>query len=333
VPVIAGADASGIDFEMLERSAISGVVVNARTGGLPIGGVSVLVFDAGGYKVGEAETDASGAWALDAVLLPGQYYLRTSNTRGFIDALYGGAPCPLGSCVVTSGTPVNVTASHATRDLLIALRPGGALQGLVEAPGDRAPLSNVVVTLFDAGGHLLGTTRTSGSGAFAFGGLPPGSYYAAASGAYGYEDQLYDALDCPALSCEIMKGKAIVTSEGLTTELIVVRLAPARPVFDDDPLVPGGTVVRLDHFLQLQTAIATLRGRYGLNAVTWSGAMSRGSVVRAAHLEALRRALDEVYAAAGRAAPVYTALPLIGSHSVITANSITELRAAVVAIW
>jgi hypothetical protein len=54
-------------------------------------------------------------------------------------------------------------------------------------------------------------------------------------------------------------------------------------------------------------------------------------VIQAAHINDLRTALGEIYAAAGVAPPSYTD-PVIGSGTIVKAAHIMELRAAVIAI-
>ena len=55
--------------------------------------------------------------------------------------------------------------------------------------------------------------------------------------------------------------------------------------------------------------------------------------VRAVHVQELRTALAEAYAAAGRTAPAFTDATIVQGASVVRAVHIAELRAAIVALW
>jgi hypothetical protein len=56
-------------------------------------------------------------------------------------------------------------------------------------------------------------------------------------------------------------------------------------------------------------------------------------VVKAVHLIELRTALDEIYVAAGQALPTYSHATVTARTTVITAVDVSELRAAILAVW
>jgi hypothetical protein len=107
------------------------------------------------------------------------------------------------------------------------------------------------------------------------------------------------------------------------------------PVFTDDPLVAGTSTVKAVHFTELRTAVAALRARYALTAVSWTDdpLISGAAPVRAVHVMELRAALRDVYTTAGRTAPTYTDSVLVAGHSIITVAHVTELRSAVLGVW
>lgn len=107
------------------------------------------------------------------------------------------------------------------------------------------------------------------------------------------------------------------------------------PTFTDDPLTVGATGVKKVHITELRDAIATLRTRYSLSAVTWTDStITVGStVVKAVHITEMRTALAAVYAAASRTAPTCTNSTLTAGTTVVKAVDISELRSAVLDIW
>ncbi len=89
------------------------------------------------------------------------------------------------------------------------------------------------------------------------------------------------------------------------------------------------------HIAELRQRIDHLRLWHGLAAAAWTDASLTRTVstVKAVHLLEWRSALGEVYVAAGRTAPTYTRTTLTAGTTIITAVDVSDLRAAVVAIW
>jgi M6 family metalloprotease-like protein len=107
------------------------------------------------------------------------------------------------------------------------------------------------------------------------------------------------------------------------------------PIYTDDPLTVGRTIVKAVHVTELRMAIETLRARNRLGAYTWTdGTLTVGGTsVKALHIGELRAALNEVYAAASRKWPTYTDPTLTATSTAVKAVHITELRNAINAIW
>jgi hypothetical protein len=103
--------------------------------------------------------------------------------------------------------------------------------------------------------------------------------------------------------------------------------------FTTEPLVPGVTLIRSAHIIELRSRINTLRVRFGLGAYPYTdGTLGAGSAfIKAVHILDLRAALNEVYGAASRTPPTYTD-PTLGPGTRMKVAHIAELRAAVVAI-
>jgi hypothetical protein len=103
--------------------------------------------------------------------------------------------------------------------------------------------------------------------------------------------------------------------------------------FEDDPLVPGVTQVKVVHIQELRNRIGALRSRFGLQPFSWrDGTLVAGAtLIRREHIQDLRTALSGAYVSAGRTQPTYTD-PSLASGMLVKAVHITELRGAVKAI-
>lgn len=113
-----------------------------------------------------------------------------------------------------------------------------------------------------------------------------------------------------------------------------VQLAvPYALPFTDSSLVTGTTTLKAVHITELRQYVATLRARYVLSTYTWTDStLAAGTTtVKAVHITELRSALNDVYVAAGRALPSYTAIT--AGTSTIRAIYVNELRSAVAAIY
>lgn len=106
---------------------------------------------------------------------------------------------------------------------------------------------------------------------------------------------------------------------------VTVRPSAACPVtFTDDPIVPGQTVVKAVHILELRNYVDALRAQAQLAPGSYSP-LGAGTMIRVQHVTELRTLLDEARQAVGRAALVYQRPTLLPSMTVM-AIDITELR-------
>lgn len=93
--------------------------------------------------------------------------------------------------------------------------------------------------------------------------------------------------------------------------------------FADDPLVPGGTLVRAIHLTQLRTAANAVRETAGLGPTSWTDPSPSGIAVKAAHVLELRSSLSEALGALGKSA---TFTHSLASGGPIRAVDFQELR-------
>ncbi len=173
------------------------------------------MFNASGAGMGSAATNASGVFTTPG-LPAGTYYLRTSNSLGFVNELYDNLTCPGTGCTVTTGTPITVSAGVTTTGKDFALAVGGLISGTVTNAADAAPLQGVQVQIYASSGGSLGNINTDASGNYTTSGLPAGTYYIRTSNSLGFVDELYDNLSCIP-SCVVTTGTPIAVSVGVTT--------------------------------------------------------------------------------------------------------------------
>ena len=112
-------------------SFISGTVTNAATGA-PVASTSITIYSSTGGSVTSTSTNSQGVY-VSSQLPTGSYFVRAQppSSSGLLGQLYDNLPCPNGSCIVTSGTPVAVTAPNGTPNINFALPAGGKITGTV----------------------------------------------------------------------------------------------------------------------------------------------------------------------------------------------------------
>jgi hypothetical protein len=97
--------------------------------------------------------------------------------------------------------------------------------------------------------------------------------------------------------------------------------------FTDDPIIPGVTVIKQTHVLQLQSAINGVRSAVGLPPFSFT-AIGSPPVVRTIYLTELRTALANARAAVQLPPASYTD-PTLAPGTVIKAAHVNELRSGV----
>jgi hypothetical protein len=213
--VIAGAPlTSGIDFALARGGRIAGRIIDGSTL-LPLADAGVQVYDASGRRVASGFTDAQGRYLTDTGLPAGTYFARTTNGSGYVNRLYDGLPCP-GSCNVTAGIPIAVTAGATTGGINFSLTAGGRITGTVTDAATGAAIAGVTVNVYDGTGKLATSGFTSSTGFYrTFEGLVTGTYYARTANTGGYINGLFSAIGCTG-ACVPTAGTPISVSAGCT---------------------------------------------------------------------------------------------------------------------
>ena len=214
VPVTAGATTT-IDFNLTAGVRISGAVTNAVGGGA-IQGVAVQVFSASGANLGQVTTNASGLFTSRA-LPDGTYFLRTSNTLGFVDEVYDNLFCSGPGCNVFNGTPIAAAGAGTTvsgRNFVLA--QGGRIGGTVTGPNPAQSLQFTTnVQVYTDTGIFLGNQGVDASNNYLTFAVPAGRYYLRSANSIGLIDELYDDLPCQVL-CSVTSGTPVDVTVGAT---------------------------------------------------------------------------------------------------------------------
>ncbi|MGW2717887.1 MFS transporter [Streptomyces sp. NPDC001492] len=148
------------DVLLSGTSGLSGLVRSADSGA-PVADAVVIVTDVRGEVLATGRTDVLGEFTVTD-LVPGTVTLAVDSAKHRPLAL-----------------PVEIGGAGTTR-IEVELRPGAHVRGTVRGAG--APLSDARVTLVDAAGNVVATTRTGHDGAYAFSDLDSGAYTVIATG-------------------------------------------------------------------------------------------------------------------------------------------------------
>ncbi|MFI9750942.1 MFS transporter [Streptomyces collinus] len=148
------------DVLLSGTSGLAGVVRSAD-GGTPVADAVVIMTDVRGEVLATERTDVLGEFTVTG-LVAGPVTLAASSPKHR----------PLAQVVEIGGA--------GTTRVELELRPGAQVRGTVCGGG--APLSDARVTLVDAAGNVVATTRTGVDGAYAFSDLDAGAYTVIATG-------------------------------------------------------------------------------------------------------------------------------------------------------
>ncbi|MET7479979.1 MFS transporter [Streptomyces sp. NPDC005648] len=148
------------DVLLSGTSGLAGLV-RAAESGAPVADALVIVTDVRGEVLATGRTDVLGEFTVTD-LVPGTVTLAVNSPKHRPVAL-----------------PVEVGGAGTTR-VEIELRAGAQVRGTVRGGG--VPLGDARVTLVDAAGNVVATTRTGLDGAYAFSDLDIGTYTVIATG-------------------------------------------------------------------------------------------------------------------------------------------------------
>jgi hypothetical protein len=224
ISVTVGGTQSGINFALETGGRITGTITDQTTAA-PLAAITVRVFSASGTSLKSIGTALDGTYALQG-LPTGSYLVQATvpTIQNYIDELYDNITC-LG-CVVTSGTPVAVTAGSTHSNVNFGLAVGGMISGVVTDAGTGVPIPNVTVQAVNA--SLVGKSfSTAADGTYTIRGLPTGTYYARTfvPTNLNYIDELFDNSPCVP-SCTVTNGTPIAVTAGATHTGVSFGLSP-----------------------------------------------------------------------------------------------------------
>jgi hypothetical protein len=208
VTITGSTPVGSVNFSLPAGGSIGGQVTD---GSDALVAVEVLAFDLSGFLAGSALTNSAGQYSISG-LVNGTYRLRTANTSGFVDQVYGGSSCSPGPCVLSAGTGVNV-AGGTVSGIDFSLTAGGSIAGTATDQFGN-PLTSGTARLLDQNGIELDSVAIA-SGIWAFDGLADGTYFLLIENDLGLIDELYAGVPCPAGACDIPAlGTPIVLGGG-----------------------------------------------------------------------------------------------------------------------
>ena len=231
ITVTSGATTSGINFTLTEAGSVSGIVVDAGALTTGLSSVGVQIYTAGGALAKTTSTNTVGGYTV--VGLPaGTYYARTSSGSNLFyqDQLYREMACGAG-CTVTAGTPVIVPPLGMANGIDFTLSSGaGSISGTVTDAVTAAVLPAIAVQIYAPDGTLVKSANSNVTGAFSFGGLTPGTYYARTAVISGsvYDDQVFNGIVC-GTTCTATTGTAIVVAADATRSNVDFKMTVKMP--------------------------------------------------------------------------------------------------------
>lgn len=236
-----------------------------------------------------------------------------SNSSATVGAVHALGQISVKNTIIANNTraaATNCSTASLMNDLGNNLEFPGASCGFDLASDRQA--NPLLGTLADNGGPTMTMAPASGSPA-----KDAGDDAACAAAPVSNQDQ---------------RGASRSVGAGTHCDIGAYERAPLS--FTDDPLVPGVTIIRALHILELRYRIDAVRVARGLAAFTWTDpTLTPGSaIINAQHIIDLRSALAEAYAAAAVTPPMYTDAVLTSGVTVVRAMHIAELRAAILAI-
>ena len=168
-PVL-GADTQTFDLTIAPAPGTISGTVTADTGGAPLAGIRVRLYD-GTTGIATVATDAAGNYTLPGLDPTGTYRVRFADTvSGFYATEYNGNTTKFNLTPVIAVTAGATTTTDAALATAAAPLPW-AVTGTVTADTGGAPLPGITISAYQ-NGVLVNGTVTNAAGQFTIGNLP-----------------------------------------------------------------------------------------------------------------------------------------------------------------
>ncbi|MFQ5637483.1 MAG: collagen binding domain-containing protein [bacterium] len=174
VPVLADSHSTDIDFDLVPRGTISGLVTDQITNE-PIAGAVVEAFkersalDAASSVAGfRAKTDDAGKYLIENV--PVGKYLVVAAAETYLPEFWQESPTKEGA------TLVEVPDNTDIDNIDFTLDKGGSISGLVATESDSTPIAGALIKVFGEDSHRFKRGHSLEDGTYKIAGLPTGKY-------------------------------------------------------------------------------------------------------------------------------------------------------------
>jgi len=290
VEVTIGTTTSEIDFSLVSKGRIAGVVTEAGSG-TPLGGIDLGAYDELGFSLSWDTTDVDGSYRLDG-LEPGSYFIR-AFAHSYQGEIYDDVPC-IGACDVTAGTPVEAVTGTTTTGIDFALRRLGSISGRVTHSVTGFPVPGLRVDLFAPAGSWVDGSYSEDDGTYEIGPIPSGTYRVGTNAFGVYLDEMWDNLPC-GNPCNRTSGSQIAVEPETTITGIDFALDRNGTIQGTVAAADTGAPLRVDVYV-LNAAggvIASAYNSYGSFQV--EGVRPGNHYVKALQAYDLPEFQDEVY--------------------------------------
>jgi hypothetical protein len=160
------------------------------------------------------------------------------------------------------------------------------------------------------------------------------NYFSIDGGASGIDPHTFNRTCCGDLSdwasgtndsFNTFSSSGVKNGTSLGDRLVMDVLGYDRVQWADTPLVPGTTVVKAVHIIEIRNRIGLARSRHGMSAYAYSRSVAAGLEALASDILETRSALHDIYVATATTEPAYTLTPAPGAT--ISGLNILQLRA------
>lgn len=227
-----GTDRADIDFPLERGGVIRGWVQDVE--GVGISDARVSVWNEEDDRVRTLYSDAAGRY--EAVGLAAGSYRVAADKSMYLGQGWGGTPCLGNQCSSPTGDLIPVTLGAAVEDIDFRLTERAQISGTVLFTGGEA-VHDAAVTVYDAGGRWIASTRTDSAGGFSVGGLPEGQIYVKIADGL-FSSELWMGVPCPN-SCDPTTGTPIIVADGMTTDGIDFVVEPYGTLLGTIHVPPG----------------------------------------------------------------------------------------------